>query len=154
MCGEPLIHQTVSGAEHIALRLCGTAVYYASGVPLVLFHIALVLRVCNVWCRYLAHKAWRPSRAFSGFARNFGMGKVQCVRVVNWALRRIAEWVLQERAHSARFVPRRLTAQHVKAVCYLKYTLMSVHNRKKRRKFGASVDLLGNTDRFAMRGAS
>ena len=60
---------------------------------MVLFHIALVLRVCNVWCRYLAHKAWRPSRAFSGFARNFGMGKVECVHVVNWAFRKIAESV-------------------------------------------------------------
>ena len=93
MGGEPLIHQAVSGTEHAALRLCGTVVYNARGVSFLLFHISLVLRVCNVWCRYLAHKAWRPSRAFSGFARNFGMGKVECVRVVNWAFRKIAESV-------------------------------------------------------------
>ena len=73
--------------------MCGTAVYYSSGVSFVLFHIALVLRVFKVWCRYLAHKAWRPSRAISGFARNFGIRKLQCFRVVNWAFRKIAESV-------------------------------------------------------------
>ena len=69
--------------------MCGTVVYYVSGVPFVIFHIALVLQVCNVWCSYPARKVWRPSRAFSGFARNFGMSQVECFRV-NWVFRKIA----------------------------------------------------------------